>query len=325
MSHSILGIDIAKATYQVTLLHDGKRFRGEFANRVKEFGRLANWLKKHGASQVQACMEATGRYGDELAHYLHDAGHIMSVVNPLRIKSYARSRLIRNKTDPLDADVIADFCQTCQPPVWVPTPPEMRELQELFCQYDALQDAITQTKNRLQSGFQSPLVLKQLQAQLDLLTQQLETLKQLIRDLIDHSPGLKQQRELLESIRGIGEITASRLISYDLLRFRDARALSAFAGVSPMQGLSGTSVHRKTKLSKIGDADLRRALYLPAVAALRWNPVIQNLAKRLEARGKCKMSIIGAGMHKLLCLSYGVLKSGVPFDPTYALQAQVVA
>jgi len=325
MSLSILGIDIAKATYQVTLWHDGKSYRGEFANRVKEFRRLANWLKKHGASQVHACMEATGRYGDELAHYLHEAGHIMSVVNPLRIKSYARSRLIRNKTDPLDADVIADFCQTCQPPAWVPTPPEMRELQEFFCQYDALQEAITQAKNRLQSGFQSPLVLKQLQAQLDFLTQQLEMLKQLIRDLIDRSPGLKQQRELLESIRGIGEITASRLISYDLLRFNNARTVSAFAGLTPMQGLSGTSVHRKTKLSKIGDADLRRALYLPAVAAMRWNPVIQNLAGRLEARGKCKMSIIGAGMHKLLRLAYGVLKSGVPFDPTYSLKAQVAA
>jgi transposase len=325
MSLSILGIDIAKATYQVTLLHDGKSYRGEFANRAKEFGRLANWLKKHGASQVHACMEATGRYGDELAHYLHDAGQVVSVVNPLRIKSYARSRLIRNKTDPLDADVIADFCQTCQPPAWLPTPPEMRELQEFFCQYDALQDAITQTKNRLQSGFQSPLVLEQLQAQLDLLTQQLARLKQLIRDHIDRSPGLKQQRELLESIPAIGEITAARLISYDLLRFKDARAVSAFAGLTPMQGLSGTSVHRKTKLSKIGDPDLRRALYLPAVAALRWNPVIQNLAERLAARGKCKMSIIGAGMHKLLRLAYGVLKSGVPFDPTYSLTAQVAA
>lgn len=325
MSLSILGIDIAKATYQVTLLHDGKSYRGEFANRAKEFGRLANWLKKHGASQVHACMEATGRYGDELAHFLHEAGHSVSVVNPQRIKAYARSRLIRNKTDPLDADVIADFCQACQPPAWVPTPPEMRELQEFFCQYDALQDAITQTKNRLQSGFQSPLVLKQLQAQLDLLTQQLAMLKQLIRDHIDRSPGLKQQRELLDSIPAIGEITASRLVSYDLLRFQDARAVSAFAGVSPMQGLSGTSVHRKTKLSKIGDADLRRALYLPAVAAMRWNPLIQNLAGRLEARGKCKMSIIGAGMHKLLRLSYGVLKSGVPFDPTYSLKTQVAA
>jgi transposase len=198
-------------------------------------------------------------------------------------------------------------------------------LQEFFCQYDALQDAITQTKNRLQSGFQSPLVLEQLQAQLDLLTQQLARLKQLIRDHIDRSPGLKQQRELLESIPAIGEITAARLISYDLLRFKDARAVSAFAGLTPMQGLSGTSVHRKTKLSKIGDPDLRRALYLPAVAALRWNPVIQNLAERLAARGKCKMSIIGAGMHKLLRLAYGVLKSGVPFDPTYSLTAQVAA
>lgn len=325
MSLSILGIDIAKATYQVTLLHDGKRYRGEFANRVKEFGRLANWLKKHGASHVHACMEATGRYGDELAHYLHDAGHVVNVVNPMRIKSYARSRLTRNKTDKLDADLIADFCQTCQPPAWTPTPPEMRELQEFLCQYDALQDAITQTKNRLQSGFKSPTVLKQLQAQLDLLLEQLETLKQVIRNHIDQSPDLKRQRELLDSIPAIGAITAARLVSYDLLRFENSRAVSAFAGVTPMQGRSGTSVHRQPRMSKIGDADLRRALYLPAVTALRCNPNVRDLAARLEERGKCKMSIIGAGMHKLLCLAYGVLKSGLPFDPNYSRETQVAS
>ena len=325
MSLSILGIDIAKATYQVTLLHAGKRYRGEFANRVKEFGRLANWLKQHGVSQAHVCMEATGRYGDELAHYLHTAGHVVSVVNPMRIKSYARSRLTRNKTDKLDADLIADFCQTCQPPAWTPTPPEMRELQELLCQYDALQDTITQTKNRLHSGFKSSTVLKQLQAQLDLLLEQLDTLKQVIRDHIDHSSDLKRQRDLLDSIPAIGEITAARLVSYDLLRFQNSRAVSAYAGVTPMQGRSGTSVHRQSRLSKIGDADLRRALYLPAVVAMRWNPVVRELADRLEKRGKCKMSIIGAGMHKLLCLAYGVLKSSLPFDPNYSRKAQVAS
>ena len=325
MSLSILGIDIAKATYQVTLLHAGQRYRGEFANRVKEFGRLANWLKQHGVSQAHVCMEATGRYGDELAHYLHTAGHVVSVVNPMRIKSYARSRLTRNKTDKLDADLIADFCQTCQPPAWTPTPPEMRELQELLCQYDALQDTITQTKNRLHSGFKSSTVLKQLQAQLDLLLEQLDTLKQVIRDHIDHSPDLKRQRDLLDSIPAIGEITAARLVSYDLLRFQNSRAVSAYAGVTPMQGRSGTSVHRQSRLSKIGDADLRRALYLPAVVAMRWNPVVRELADRLEKRGKCKMSIIGAGMHKLLCLAYGVLKSSLPFDPNYSRKAQVAS
>lgn len=321
MSTSILGIDISKATYHVTLLHEGKRSHGEFINRENEFKRLSSWLKKQGVSQVHACMEATGRYGDELAHYLHDAAHQVSVVNPMQIKAFARSQLIRNKTDKLDAEVIADFCAMCHPAIWTPTPPAMRELQEFLRHYDDVQAALTQTKNRLQSGVRAELVRQQLQAQLEFLTAQLETLKQQIRDHIDHSPDLKKQRELLESIPGIGEITASRLIACNILRFATARALACYVGVTPLQHFSGTSVHRKPRLSKMGDAELRQALYLPAVTAIRYNPCVRNLADRMRERGKCEMTIVGAGMHKLLSLAYGVLKSGVPFDPDYAFSA----
>jgi transposase len=88
-----------------------------------------------------------------------------------------------------------------------------------------------------------------------------------------------------------------------------------------MQHLSGTSVHRKSRLSKMGDAELRCALYLPAVTAIRYNPCVRNLADRMRERDKCEMTIVGAGMHKLLSLAYGVLKSGVPFDPDYAFSA----
>ena len=321
MSLSILGIDISKATYHVTLLHGEKRYRGEFANRLSEFKQLSSWLKKHQVTHLHACMEATGRYGDELAHYLHDAGHQVSVVNPMQIKSFARSQLLRNKTDKLDADTIATFCATIQPPAWTPTPPEMRELKEFLRQYDDLQATIVQTKNRLQSGVRTPLVLQQLQAQLDFLTTQLETLKQTIRDHIDHSPDLKRQQELLESIPGIGEITASRIVACHVLRFVNARALACYAGLTPKQHLSGTSVHRKSRLSKMGDAELRHALYFPAMTAIRHNPRVRDLAERMREQGKEEMTILGAGMHKLLCLAFGVLKSGKPFDPDYAFSA----
>jgi transposase len=325
MTQAILGIDIAKATYYAHVLVEGKRASREFRNVESAFPELTTWLHKHGVAQVHACMEATGRYGDELAHFLHRAGHQVSIVNPMQIKAFARSQLRRNKTDKLDAEVIADFCLAQHPLVWTPTPPAMRELQEFLRHYDDLQQALVQTKNRLQAGVKTKLVREQLQSQQKFLEDQVQKLKQQIRDHLDSSPDLKNQQELLESIPGIGEITAARLVSLDLLRFATARTLASYAGVTPMQRTSGTSVRGKPSLSKIGDATLRQALYLPAMAAIRHNPPVRQLAERLRKQGKCEMLIIGAGMHKLLTLAFGVVKSGLPFDPNYATKSQAAA
>lgn len=320
-----LGIDIAKDTYQVELQNGPHRHTAEFANQPDEFRRLTAWLKKRGARQVHACLEATGRYGDALASYLHAQGHVVSVVNPFQIKAYAQSQLTRNKTDRLDASVIADFCRTQQPAAWTPPAPEIRELQELVHHYDTLQEQRQQVKNRLAAGFTSSVVVAQLQAQLTLLDEQLGALRQDLHDHLQRHPDLKRQQALLQSIVGVGEVTAAKLLAIEPLRFDDARALSAFGGLSPMLRTSGASVHRRTKLSKMGDPHLRRALYMPAISAKRFNPIIRAFCDRLTKRGKHPMAIIGAAMHKLLVLAYGVLKSGKPFDPDYRPAAHSAA
>lgn len=325
MTLPVLGIDIAKATYQVELQKGTQRFTAEFANQPDAFCRLTAWLKQHGARRVHACLEATGRYSDDLAFYLHETGQTVSVVNPYQIKAYAKSQLTRNKTDRLDASVIADFCRTQHPAAWTPPAPEIRELQELVHQYETLQLQRQQVKNRLAAGFKSPVVRAQLQAQLALLDEQLRTLQQNMHDHIQRYPHLKHQQALLESIPGIGAVTAAKLQALDLLRFDDARAVSAFGGLSPMIQISGTSVHRRTKLSKMGDPHLRQALYMPALSAKRFNPIVRDFCKRLAARGKHPMAILGAAMHKLLVLAYGVLKSDQPFDPNYRPVAHFAA
>jgi transposase len=101
----------------------------------------------------------------------------------------------------------------------------------------------------------------------------------------------------------------------DALLFENARKVAAFAGLVPRLRQSGSCVRGRTSLSKVGSPRLRKALYFPAIAALRFNPLVRALGKRLAERGKTKMSIIGAAMRKLLHLCYGVLKSGRPFDP----------
>ncbi len=315
---AILGIDVAKDTFNVALLQDEQVQSGQFTNDTAGFKLLTNWLHKRKQQTVWACQEATGRYGDELAEYLHAQGHTVSVVNPMAIKAYAKSKLMRNKSDKLDAVLIARYCQSERPLVWSPPAPEIRDLRELVHQYDNLQAARQQAHNRLGAGLKSPVVRKQLQAQLKFLDQQIEQLLQAIKDHIDAHPDLKRRQDLLESIPGFGLLTAAKIQSADIQRFDNARALSAFTGVTPMNRDSGTSVHRRPKFCKIGDADLRRDLYMPAVVAIRCNPLAKALYERLCAKGKSKMAALGAVMHKLLRLAYGVLKSGKPFDENFA-------
>ncbi len=206
----ILGIDIAKKKFDVAL-YKGKKLiaTGQFDNTPAGFKKLSKWLKNKAADQVWACMEATGRYGDALALYLHQEGHQVSVVNPARIKKYAESKLQRNKTDKLDAKVIADFCRTQEPLLWTPPAPEKRELQEMVRRLSALVKERTRERNRLKSGIESDVVKESIEANLEFLGAQITKLEEQIQSHIGQYPNLKRDRELLTSIKGIGDKTAA--------------------------------------------------------------------------------------------------------------------
>ena len=321
----ILGIDIAKDKFDVALHQDGKIIAsGQFDNTLTGFKKLSKWLKKKGVQSLWACLEATGRYGDALALYLYEQGHQVSIVNPSRIKKYAESKLQRNKTDKLDAKLIADFCWTQQPVYWTPPAPEKRQLQEMVRRRNALVNERTRERNRLQSGLESDIVKESIQANLDFLKEQIAKLEKQIQSHIGQHPTLKRDRELLTSINGIGDKTAAIILGElpDVDRFDNSGQVVAYAGLSPQQHQSGSSVHKKTKLTKMGNQRLKTALYFPALTAIKFNPIIINQSTRLEEKGKEKMVIVGAAMRKLLQLAYGVLKSGQPFDPNYATRMQ---
>jgi transposase len=317
-----LGIDIAKQKFDVALLMSDERFqRHQFNNNAAGFEKLSAWLQERKVERVHACMEATGRYGEALALYLYGKGHTVSVVNPTMIHHYALSELRRNKTDRLDAEIIARYCSKQTPRTWEPTAPEVLKLQEMVKYVETLQRQRTQVLNRLSAQPPVPEIRQALGDQLALLDQQIAEFLKAIHDHIDSHPDLHKQRDLLVSIPGIAEKTASEIISFHPLDFDSARAFAAFAGLSPQIGDSGSSVHHKTRLCKIGNANLRHTMYMPALAARRYNVVIKKFCDSLAKRGKPKMVVIGAAMRKLLCLAYGVLKSGKPFDPDYALKA----
>lgn len=318
MATAILGIDIAKDSFQATLLDGGKKYRRSFSNRAKELADLTKWLSKHEVTQVHACMEATGTYWEAVAEYLHDGGHVVSVINPARIRDYAQSKLARNKTDKLDADMIADFCQTQDPPPWTPLAPAVRELRDLVRHLEDLRNIRTQESNRLASGVASEQVRAMLQSHLAFLDEQIKDLEKRMQDHIDQHPDLKQQRDLLVTIPGIAALTAAKLLSENIQSFSSTRSLVAHAGLNPQFHESGTSVRGRPRLSKIGNSNMRKALYFPAISAMRYNPVVRDFCERLARRNKHKMVIIGAAMRKLLCLALGVLKSNQPFDPAHA-------
>lgn len=321
-----LGIDIAKLTFDAALLTaDGKPKHRTFPNNEEGFHALIAWLRQNlikELTQVHACLEATGHYGQALAYFLVKQGSTVSVVNPAAIRAFARTELSRTKTDKADAARIARYCRLHKPPAWTPPEDQIVVLQALVRRLETLKQMHVMEQQRLDGA---PIAVQDsLQAVLAILEEQVTTVERQIREHIDNHPDLRQRRDLLESIPGIGETTAATLLSElgDMSQFRSARQVAAFTGLAPRLYESGTSVRVRSTLSKMGRSQLRRALYFPALSALRYNPVIQALAERLRAAGKSKMTIVGAAMRKLIHIVYGVLKSGIPFDPKMAQKAQ---
>jgi transposase len=317
MSTSVLGIDIAKQKFDIALLLEGKTKHKTCKNSTEGFEALILWLEKQGIQKVHVCLEATGNYGEDLAIYLHEAGHIVSIVNPARIKGFAQSELIRTKTDKLDAALIARFCLAMKPGAWSPPSPEIRSLRALVRRVDSLVDMRSQEKNRIGTAHESVLLL--IKEHIAYLDQEIEKIRQQIAELIEQNPNLKQKKDLLDSIPGIGKVTIPIILAEldDLEKFTHVREVVGFIGLAPKETLSGTSIKGKPRLCKIGHARLRKALYMPALVSIQCNPVMIAFYNRLKEKGKNGKVIVCAIMRKLVHIIFGILKSGKKYDPNY--------
>lgn len=324
MEQRVLGIDVAKETLDIALSDGVHLNHGQFSNDQKGHEQLEMWLRKRTDSSVHVCMEATGQYGDAVAEYLFSQGFPVSVVNPARIKHYGNSKLRRNKTDKADAELIAEYCLRENPAIWTPPPASFKDLQALVRHLEDIQNAKLQESNRLQSGVQTRFVVDSLTSLCDFLDDQIKQTKKAIQDHINQQEELKRMQTLLVTIPGIGKLTAAKILGEirNILDFQSARQLAAYAGLTPRNFLSGTSVHKKSRLSKTGNANLRKALFLPAVVATKYNPIVHSFCGRLSESGLKPMEVIGAAMRKLIHLVFGILKTGRPFDPNYINQMQ---
>ncbi len=318
------GIDIAKDTFDIALLGDAQTHRGHFSNDKDGFAKVHRWLQRRVAASLHLCLEATSSYWMELALFLHEQGYTVSVVNPKRIKRHSEAMMQRNKTDREDAFTIADYCAKQRPSAWQPPSAAYRALRAMVRHLQALKQDRQRARNRRQSSIPHQDVEAAIVAHIAFLDAQIEALAQRIQDHIDNHPDLQRNQALLQTIPGIGETTAAVFLAEvpDVSLFAQAPQLAAFAGLTPGHRRSGTSVYSPGRLLKWGNAHLRRALFMPALSAHRWNPIIDTLRKRLKERGKNGMTIVVAVMRKLLHLCYGVLKTGKPFDPNHSVNVQ---
>ncbi len=311
MSATSVGIDIAKNKFDVAvLLHNQKYKTKTFPNTPSGFVKFMDWLRPFGDCHL--CLEATGSYGTDLATALADKGHIVSVENPARIHAYARLELSRNKTDKSDAALIARYCARHQPERWYPAPLSQRQLAALVRHLKNLEEMRQMEANRRETA--DDVIVTSLNEHIVMLDELIEETKRKIRQHIDDDPDLKHDAALLKSIPGIGGMLSACLLAYagDLRRFTSSKALVAWAGLNPRRCESGL-MKGKSRISKLGHAALRSALYMPALVAGRYNVVVHGLMERMAVRGKTGKERVCAAMRKLLQLAYGVVKSGRMF------------
>jgi transposase len=311
-----LGIDVAKAKLDCALrLVDGKFKHKVVENSQKGFAALTEWLAKHEGINAHVCMEATGVYWEAVAEFLAGQNMVVSVMNPAQIKAFGTSRLVRTKTDKVDAKLIAQFCFERHPEAWQAPSSSEQELRALVLRLDALQSMRTQESNRLEVA--RDIIKSDIASHIEWLENEIKVLTKKIRDHLDNDPDMKNRQELLDSIPGIGERTIALLLAFSMHpgRFANARQAAAFAGLDPRQHESGSSVKGKPRMSKVGHSILRKALYMPAMVTLYKTDWGRKFRDRLASSGKPPKLIIGAMMRKLVQVAFGVLKSGISFNP----------
>lgn len=320
-----LGVDVSKESLDLFLqTHEGG-FHNHVSNDEEGYEKLTQWLSTYheheNQAQTHCCLEATGRYGENVCHHLYQLGYAVSVVNPKAIKKYAEAKMKRNKTDKLDAKLLAHYGERERPYLWHPSTKMTQILQAMTRHLSSLKENRTREVNRLKAGTHPDIVRTSLEDNIAFLSRQIQQLDQGIANHIRKNDELHYRQCLLTSIPGIGAVTASIILSELPTdgRLKNSKEVTAFAGMVPVHEQSGKQ-HLKKGFCKQGSKRLRNALYMAALSGMRFNPRLLPLVKRMRAEGKHNMKIIGACMRKLLVWSYGVLKSGMAFDPSHGIE-----
>ena len=318
-----LGIDISKDKFDVCILkEDGSLRTQAFKNTGSGFKKLGYLIKKENI--VYAGLESTGVYGENLCQFLYDKGYKVFLLNPSQTHYYAKCMMKRTKTDQCDSKNIAQFIDLHKDELnlWKPKPQDSKIVQKLFKCVSNLKEDRLRVLGRIEaSSFGSENKrdsdLKIYLKQQKWIEKQIEEVIEQIEKLIQNSEYLKKKYDLLQSIPYVGRITSLGLIAHlpDLENFKCAKKIVAYAGLNPAIRESGSSVKKKSTISKTGNKELRKILYMSSLSLKNKEKSFKSFVERLTEKGKKPKVIVVAVMHKLLRIIFGVLKKGIPFNP----------
>lgn len=319
------GIDVSKDKLDIALTKDGINIisTATFQNNSLGFQKLFAWIKKRSKGTIHFCIEATGIYHEEISEYLQEQDNtIVSVINPFQSKSFANSRLLRTKNDKVDAALLACYCAISKPRETVKTREEIKTLRKLVRYLNTLIEERAKQKTRLHS-VKNEDVANVVKATINFYSQSISQIELKIKEHIKIFSNLNHQVKLLKSIKGIADRTAWQILS-ELHAGKTicAKAQVAHAGLAPRQFQSGSSVNGKPRICKTGNRNLRKALYMPAMSALRHNKQLSEFYHRLLSKGKPKMVALVAVMRKMLVLAIGILNNNKPFDENWVINYQ---
>lgn len=307
-----VGIDVAKESLDVAVRPTGQVWRAA----QDEVGIADTVRRLQGLKPALVVLEATGGCELAVAAALRVAGLAVAVVNPRQVRDFARSTGKLAKTDRLDAQVLALFAERIQPTAQ-PTPDPQREaLDHLVTRRRQLMEMLTAEKNRLHRA-RGP-VRQSVQDMIDSLKRAVAEIDAQLQQALEASPEWRQRRDLLQSVKGVGPILTLTLVAeMPELGTLDRKEIGALVGVAPLNRDSGTFRGHRTIWG--GRATVRGALYMAALVATRYNPVIRTFYQRLLAAGKAKKVALTACMHKLLIILNAMVKHGTPWQPERGL------
>jgi transposase len=314
------GIEVSQTLLVVALqIHDHDLPLREFPNTPQGHQAVLNYLARSGRT-VRVLMESTGLYGLDLALALHHAGLAVMVANPRAAHHFAEALLQRSKNDRIDARMLRQFADRMPFEPWCPPSAAAFQLVAVARRLEALTGMMTQEKNRLHAASlslaQPTLIRLDLRRSIANQQRAIDRLTAAAVEFVLADPPLKRRFDLLCSIPGIAATSALHILAELTLlpADMDVRQWVAYAGLDPRECTSGTSVHKKVRISKAGNAHLRRALYMPALVAVRHQPNLRAFYDHLLAAGKTKLQALVATMRKLLHAIYGMFKHDQLFD-----------
>jgi transposase len=328
------GVDVAQKELVAAI---GRMFRDmtteiyarkAFANNEKGFKELTVWVAKQTVKEipVRFVMEATGVYHEAFAYYLDGSGYEASIVMPAKISNYFKTLDIKTVTDASAAYTIALFGLERKLDQWQKPNQQFRELRQATRERTQLIDERSMLKNQLHAekaeAFPYEKTIQRLNERIKMLNSQLKQIDAEILKMAKADKQIHQTVTNLCTVSGIGLLSAATILAetngFELIR--NKKQLTSFAGLDVKEKQSGTSVKGKPRISKKGNRYLRKAMYMPALTAIRTDERFKAVFARLVSKHGIKMKAVVAVQRKLLELAYIIYKTNKPYAKDYLQQ-----